>query len=92
MNVEPECQQPKERTMKRSVEAVCSIRINGHSSAVFRRRLRSDHQSEWASNRTKHGQHDIADIKQGYIRLTNILAPAALGESRQTSNDKTAEV
>jgi outer membrane protein OmpA-like peptidoglycan-associated protein len=30
-------------------------------------------------------------LQQGRIPLTNMLAPAAMGESRQVGNDKTAE-
>lgn len=61
------------------------IQVKGYASSVGSATLNQKLSEDRANN--------VANIlmQQGHIPLTNMLAPGAMGESRQVGNDKTAE-
>lgn len=61
------------------------IQVKGYASAVGSAALNQKLSEDRANN--------VANIlmQQGHIPLTNMLAPGAMGESRQVGNDKSAE-
>ena len=61
------------------------VQVEGYASAVGSKALNQKLSEDRASNVTNILQ------QQGNIPLTNMLAPGAMGESRQVGNDKTAE-
>jgi outer membrane protein OmpA-like peptidoglycan-associated protein len=62
-----------------------TIQVKGYASAVGSVSLNQQLSEDRASNVTQFLQ------QQGHIPLTNMLAPGAMGESRQVGSDKTAE-
>jgi outer membrane protein OmpA-like peptidoglycan-associated protein len=62
-----------------------TIQVKGYASAVGSVSLNQQLSEDRASNVTQFLQ------QQGHIPLTNMLAPGAMGESRQVGTDKTAE-
>jgi len=61
------------------------IQVHGYASSSGSAALNQKLSEDRANNVTQFLQ------QQGHIPLTNILAPGAMGESRQVGNDKTAE-
>ncbi len=61
------------------------IQVKGYASSVGSAALNQKLSDDRANNVTQFLQ------QQGHIPLTNMLAPGAMGESRQVGNDKTAE-
>src|SRR5580658_5984253 len=62
-----------------------TIQVKGYASASGSAALNQTLSEDRANNVTQFLQ------QQGHIPLTNMLAPGAMGESRQVGNDKTAE-
>ena len=62
-----------------------NIQVKGYASSVGSAALNQQLSEERANNVTN------IIIQQGHVPLTNMLAPGAMGESRQVGNDKTAE-
>jgi outer membrane protein OmpA-like peptidoglycan-associated protein len=62
-----------------------TIQVKGYASSVGSVSLNQKLSEDRANNVTQFLQ------QQGHIPLTNMLAPGAMGESRQVGNDKTAE-
>jgi OOP family OmpA-OmpF porin len=62
-----------------------TIQVKGYASSVGSVSLNQQLSEDRANNVTQFLQ------QQGHIPLTNILAPGAMGESRQIGNDQTAE-
>jgi outer membrane protein OmpA-like peptidoglycan-associated protein len=62
-----------------------SIQVKGYASSVGSVTLNQQLSEDRANN--------VSNIlvQQGHVPLTNMLAPGAMGESRQVGNDKTAE-
>jgi outer membrane protein OmpA-like peptidoglycan-associated protein len=60
-----------------------NIQVKGYASAVGSAAVNQELSEERAENVT-----DIL-VQQGHVPLTNVLAPGAMGESRQVGNDKT---
>src|SRR5215475_1148459 len=60
-----------------------NIQVKGYASAVGSAALNQELSEERAESVT-----DIL-VQQGHVPLTNMLAPGAMGESRQVGNDKT---
>ncbi len=61
------------------------IQVKGYASAVGSAALNQKLSEDRANNVTQFLQ------QQGHVPLTNMLAPGAMGESRQVANDKSAE-
>jgi OOP family OmpA-OmpF porin len=68
----------------KAIEAY-NIQVVGHASSAGSAALNQKLSEDRANN--------VANllVQQGYIPLTNLLAPGAMGESRQVGDDKTAE-
>jgi OmpA-OmpF porin, OOP family len=62
-----------------------NIQVKGYASAVGSAALNQQLSEERANNVTN------IVVQQGHVPLTNMLAPGAMGESRQVGSDKTAE-
>jgi OmpA-OmpF porin, OOP family len=62
-----------------------NIQVKGYASSVGSAALNQKLSEDRANNVTN------ILIQQGHVPLTNMLAPGAMGESRQVGNDKTAE-
>jgi outer membrane protein OmpA-like peptidoglycan-associated protein len=62
-----------------------NVQVKGYASAVGSVALNQELSEDRANNVTN------ILIQQGHIPLTNMLAPGAMGESRQVGSDKTAE-
>jgi OmpA-OmpF porin, OOP family len=62
-----------------------TIQVKGYASSVGSASLNQKLSEDRANSVTQFIQ------QQGHIPLTNMLAPGAMGESRQVANDKTAE-
>jgi outer membrane protein OmpA-like peptidoglycan-associated protein len=62
-----------------------NIQVKGYASSVGSATLNQKLSEDRANNVTN------ILIQQGQVPLTNMLAPGAMGESRQVGNDKTAE-
>lgn len=62
-----------------------NIQVKGYASAVGSAALNQQLSEERANNVTN------IVVQQGHVPLTNMLAPGAMGESRQVGTDKTAE-
>ena len=62
-----------------------TIQVKGYASSVGSPSLNQQLSEDRANNVTQFLQ------QQGHIPLTNMLAPGAMGESRQVGNNKTAE-
>src|SRR5450755_150341 len=62
-----------------------TIQVKGYASSVGSAALNQKLSEDRANNVTQFLQ------QQGHIPLTNLLAPGAMGESRQVGSDKTAE-
>ena len=62
-----------------------NIQVKGYASAVGSVALNQQLSEERANNVTN------ILVQQGHVPLTNMLAPGAMGESRQVGSDKTAE-
>ena len=62
-----------------------SVQVKGYASSVGSVALNQQLSEERANNVTN------ILVQQGHIPLTNMLAPGAMGESRQVGSDKTAE-
>ncbi len=62
-----------------------NIQVKGYASSVGSVALNQQLSEERANNVTN------IVVQQGHVPLTNMLAPGAMGESRQVGNDKTAE-
>jgi len=62
-----------------------TIQVKGYASSVGSAALNQKLSDERANNVTN------ILVQQGHVPLTNMLAPAAMGESRQVGNDTTAE-
>jgi outer membrane protein OmpA-like peptidoglycan-associated protein len=61
------------------------IQVKGYASSVGSASLNQKLSEDRANNVTQFLQ------QQAHIPLTNMLAPGAMGESRQVGSDKTAE-
>jgi outer membrane protein OmpA-like peptidoglycan-associated protein len=61
------------------------IEVHGYASAVGSKTLNQKLSEDRADNVTN------ILLQQGHVPLTRMLAPAAMGESRQIGSDKTAE-
>ena len=61
-----------------------TIQVKGYASSVGSASLNQKLSEDRANSVTQFRQ-------QGHVPLTNMLAPGAMGESRQVGNDKTAE-
>jgi outer membrane protein OmpA-like peptidoglycan-associated protein len=61
------------------------VQVKGYASATGSTAVNQKLSDERANNVTS------ILLQQGHIPLTNMLAPGAMGESRQVGNDKTAE-
>jgi outer membrane protein OmpA-like peptidoglycan-associated protein len=61
------------------------IQVKGYASSVGSASLNQKLSEDRANNVTQFLQ------QQGHVPLTNMLAPGAMGESRQVGSDKTAE-
>ena len=62
-----------------------TIQVKGYASSVGSAALNQQLSEDRANNVTN------ILVQQGHVPLTNMLAPGAMGESRQVGNDKTAE-
>ncbi len=62
-----------------------NIQVKGYASSVGSAALNQQLSEERANNVTN------IVVQQGHVPLTNMLAPGAMGESRQVGSDKTAE-
>jgi OOP family OmpA-OmpF porin len=62
-----------------------NIQVKGYASSVGSVALNQQLSEERANNVTN------ILVQQGHVPLTNMLAPGAMGESRQVGSDKTAE-
>lgn len=62
-----------------------NVQVKGYASSVGSATLNQKLSEERASNVTN------ILLQQGHVPLTNMLAPGAMGESRQVGSDKTAE-
>lgn len=62
-----------------------NIQVKGYASSVGSATLNQQLSEDRANNVTN------ILIQQGHVPLTNMLAPGAMGESRQVGSDKTAE-
>ena len=62
-----------------------NIQVKGYASSVGSAALNQQLSEERANNVTN------ILVQQGHVPLTNMLAPGAMGESRQVGSDKTAE-
>ena len=62
-----------------------NIQVKGYASAVGSATLNQQLSEERANNVTN------ILVQQGHVPLTNMLAPGAMGQSRQVGSDKTAE-
>jgi outer membrane protein OmpA-like peptidoglycan-associated protein len=62
-----------------------TIQVKGYASSVGSAALNQRLSEDRANNVTQYLQ------QQGHIPLTNMLAPGAMGESRQVGSDKTAD-
>jgi outer membrane protein OmpA-like peptidoglycan-associated protein len=62
-----------------------SIQVKGYASSVGSAALNQQLSEERANNVT------TILVQQGHVPLTNMLAPGAMGESRQVGSDNTAE-
>ena len=62
-----------------------NIQVKGYASSVGSAALNQQLSEERANNVTN------ILVQQAHVPLTNMLAPGAMGESRQVGNDKTAE-
>jgi outer membrane protein OmpA-like peptidoglycan-associated protein len=62
-----------------------TIQVKGYASSVGSATLNQQLSEDRANNVTN------ILVQQGHVPLTNMLAPGAMGESRQVGNDKTAE-
>ena len=62
-----------------------NIQVKGYASSVGSVALNQQLSEERANNVTN------TLVQQGHVPLTNMLAPGAMGESRQVGSDKTAE-
>jgi outer membrane protein OmpA-like peptidoglycan-associated protein len=62
-----------------------NIQVKGYASSVGSATLNQKLSEDRASNVTN------ILVQQGHVPLTNMLAPGAMGESRQVGSDKTAE-
>jgi outer membrane protein OmpA-like peptidoglycan-associated protein len=62
-----------------------SVQVKGYASSVGSVALNQQLSEERANNVTN------IIVQQGHVPLTNMLAPGAMGESRQVGSDKTAE-
>jgi OmpA-OmpF porin, OOP family len=62
-----------------------NVQVKGYASSVGSAALNQQLSEERANNVTN------IIIQQGHVPLTNMLAPGAMGESRQVGNDNTAE-
>jgi OOP family OmpA-OmpF porin len=62
-----------------------TIQVKGYASSVGSASLNQQLSEDRANNVTQFLQ------QQGHVPLTNMLAPGAMGESRQVGNNKTAE-
>ena len=62
-----------------------NIQVKGYASAVGSAALNQELSEERAENVTN------IVVQQGHVPLTNMLAPGAMGESRQVGNDKTEQ-
>jgi outer membrane protein OmpA-like peptidoglycan-associated protein len=62
-----------------------TIQVKGYASSAGSATLNQKLSEDRANNVTN------IIIQQGHVPLTNMLAPGAMGESRQVGNDKTAE-
>src|SRR5271169_5427489 len=62
-----------------------NIQVKGYASSVGSVALNQQLSEERANNVTN------IIVQQGHVPLTNMLAPGAMGESRQVGSDKTAE-
>jgi outer membrane protein OmpA-like peptidoglycan-associated protein len=62
-----------------------NVQVKGYASAVGNAAFNQELSEERAEN--------VTDIlaQQGRVPLTNMLAPGAMGESRQVGNDKTEQ-
>ena len=61
------------------------VQVKGYASATGSVSLNQKLSEDRANNVTN------VLLQQGHVPLTNMLAPGAMGESRQVGNDKTAE-
>jgi len=62
-----------------------NIQVKGYASAVGSAALNQELSEDRADNVTN------ILVQQGHVPLTNVLAPGAMGESRQIGNDKTEQ-
>ena len=62
-----------------------SIQVKGYASSVGSAALNQQLSEDRANNVTN------IVVQQGHVPLTNMLAPGAMGESRQVGNDKTEQ-
>jgi outer membrane protein OmpA-like peptidoglycan-associated protein len=62
-----------------------TIQVKGYASSVGSATLNQQLSEDRANNVTN------ILVQQGHVPLTNMLAPGAMGESRQVGNDRTAE-
>ena len=85
-NVDPKYVQPLLALVEKAKQYNgYNIQVKGYASAVGNAAFIQELSEERAEN--------VSDIlaQQGHIPLTNMLAPGAMGESRQVGNDKTEQ-
>lgn len=86
VNVDPKYVQPlMDLVAKAKTYNGYTIQVKGYASSVGSAALNQKLSDERANNVTN------ILVQQGHVPLTNMLAPAAMGESRQVGNDTTAE-
>ena len=84
--VDPKYNDPLLALVKKAMEYNgYNIQVKGYASSVGSAALNQQLSEERANNVTN------IIVQQGHVPLTNMLAPGAMGESRQVGNDKTAE-
>jgi len=84
--VDPKYNDPLLALVKKAMEYNgYNIQVKGYASSVGSAALNQQLSEERANNVTN------IIVQQGRVPLTNMLAPGAMGESRQVGNDKTAE-
>jgi len=86
VKVDPKYNDPLLALVKKAMEYNgYNIQVKGYASSVGSAALNQQLSEERANNVTN------IIVQQGHVPLTNMLAPGAMGESRQVGNDKTAE-
>ena len=86
IKVDPKYNQPlMDLVQKAKTYNGYNIQVKGYASSVGSAALNQQLSEERANNVTN------IIIQQGHVPLTNMLAPGAMGESRQVGSDKTEQ-